>query len=292
MRKFYNSNTLVNLSNSILKKFGLDTFHETIPEIDDAIKNHKKIVFLLFDGMGQNIVRYHLKEDGFIRSHYFHTINSVYPPTTSAATTSVLTGKFPIETGWLSWAQYFKDYDRNIILFRNIDYNTDEKIEDDKGNIASCYFPNKTILDLLNEKGIKAFNVSNYPIQKDGPKNYRQCIKKVTKIQKSVDEDFMYFYWGYPDYQMHEYGIYHKKVNRECHKIEKFVKRLTKKNKDTLFITIADHGHINAEYIDICEYSELYNCLSNKMTLEKRTPSFFVKKGRNCLFFRQFLLTS
>ena len=36
--KAYNDNSLVNLSNSILKHFGAETFHNSIPEIDKLLK--------------------------------------------------------------------------------------------------------------------------------------------------------------------------------------------------------------------------------------------------------------
>ena len=49
--KVYNNNSLVNLSNSILKHFGVETFHKTIPEVDKLLKGHKKVVAVLFDGM-------------------------------------------------------------------------------------------------------------------------------------------------------------------------------------------------------------------------------------------------
>ena len=119
---------LVNFSNSFLKHYGVDPFHETIPELDEVLKGHKKIVFMLFDGMGQAIVKRHLSEDSFIRKHYAFTMESTFPPTTAAATTAVLSGKSPIETGWTAWSAYFKDLDKNVILFLNVDYNTDEKL--------------------------------------------------------------------------------------------------------------------------------------------------------------------
>ena len=160
--KVYNEKTLINLSNSILKHFGAETFHNTIPEVDKLLKGHKKVVAVLFDGMGQNIVRMHLKEKSFIRSHYVTTINSTYPPTTAAATTAFLTGKYPIETGWLAWAEYFKDYDKNIILFRSIDFNTGESLlKEGEDHIANRYFPIHYIFELI-EKGshhAKAFNI-------------------------------------------------------------------------------------------------------------------------------------
>ena len=282
--KVYNNNSLVNLSNSILKHFGVEPFHDTISEVDELLKGHKKVVAVLFDGMGQNIVHMHLKENSFIRRHYVTTINSTYPPTTSAATTSFLTGKYPIETGWLAWMEYIKDYDRNVILFRSIDYNTGENlIKDGEPHISDKYFPNKKLFELIeeNNKNAKAFNISRYPIQEDGPTRLlTNGVAKLTKILKENDECFVYFYWDSPDREMHENGIESWKVKYQVHKCQKFLEKAFKKNPDTLFIFLADHGHVNTKYFDICEKEDIYSLLSKPLTLEKRTPSFFVKEGK------------
>ena len=282
--KVYNENSLVNLSNSILKHFGVETFHESIPEVDELLKGHKKVVAVLFDGMGQNIVRKHLKEDSFIRTHYVKTINSTYPPTTAAATTSFLTGKYPIETGWLAWAEYFKDYDSNVILFRSIDYNTGEfLIKEGEMNIADKYFPVKRLFELIeeNNKDVRAINISRYPVQKDGPKTLLfSGVKKVTKTLKENDNCFIYFYWDSPDREMHENGIDSFKVHYQVHKAQRFLKKVAKKNPDTVFIFLADHGHINVKYLDMCDHEDIYSLLEKPITLEKRTPSFFIKKGK------------
>ena len=47
--KVYNENSLVNLSNSILKHFGAETFHDSIPVIDEQLKGYNKVVAVLFD---------------------------------------------------------------------------------------------------------------------------------------------------------------------------------------------------------------------------------------------------
>ena len=60
---------------------------------------------------------------------------------------------------------------------------------------------------------------------------------------------------------------------------QRFLKKVVKKNPDTLFIFLADHGHINVKYFDICDHDDIYSLLSKPITLEKRTPSFFVKEG-------------
>lgn len=282
--KVYNENSLVNLSNSLLKHFGAETFHDSIPEIDEQLKGYKKVVAVLFDGMGQNIVRKHLKENSFIRSHYVTTINSTYPPTTAAATTSFLTGKYPIETGWLGWNVYFKDYDRNIILFRSQDFNTGEiLINEGEPSIANKYFPNTFIFELIEKanNNAKAFAIQRYPIQKEGPKSLLfQGVKQLTNILHSNDECFVYFYWDSPDQEMHTYGIDHWKVRYQVKKAERFLKKAFKKNPDTLFILLADHGHVNFKLFDICEKEDIYSLIDKPLSMEKRTVSFFIKEGK------------
>lgn len=290
--KTYNENSLVNLANSILKHFGAETFHDTIPEIDRELKGYKKVVAVLFDGMGRNIVHQHLKEDSFIRSHYVTTINSTFPPTTAAATTAFLTGKYPIETGWLGWNTYFKDYDRNIILFNSYDFNTDELlIKKGEQNIADIYYPTKKLFELIEEgkEHAKAFPLQRYPIQKDGPRFLlHDGVEKVSKILKNNSKCFIYFYWDSPDREMHENGIEHAKVHRQILKAQNFLKKVTSENPDTLFILLADHGHINFKLFDICEKPDIYALLDKPLSLEKRTVSFFVKKGKHQEFEKLF----
>ena len=282
--KTYHYPSLINLSNSILKHFNAETFHETIPEIDEALKGYKKVVAVLFDGMGRNIVRKHLKENSFIRTHHVTTINSTFPPTTSAATISFLTGKYPIETGWLGWNMYFKDVDRNIILFRGVDYNTGENLNI---HVEQKYFPVKRIFELIEEgnNNAKAFCVQRYPIQPDGVKKLIfEGVPRLNKVLKENEECFIYFYWDSPDYEMHTYGIDHPKVRHQVHKAEKFLKKLAKSNPDTKFILLADHGHINVKFFDISKQEDIYSLIDKPLSLEKRTTSFFIKKGKEAEF--------
>ena len=47
-------------------------------------------------------------------------IDAVFPATTTASTTSVLSGKNPNEHGWLGWDLYFKEFDKTISIFPNM----------------------------------------------------------------------------------------------------------------------------------------------------------------------------
>ena len=276
----YNDHNLVTFSNSLLKHFGVKPFHHTEEAVDQALSAQQKVAVILFDGMGQNIIRKHLKYNSFIRQHYLCTINSTFPPTTTAATTAFLTGKYPIETGWMAWAQYFEKYEKNIILFKNVDYNTEQEIEP-KG-IAKNELPIKTIFELIkeNNKDVHVFNVKRYPVDEDGPKTLRGLERRINKTLKGVKKGIAYFYFDSPDREMHEYGIDSWRIHSYVKRIDKMIQRLCQKNSDTAFFTFADHGHINVEYLDICEHDDLYGLLRHPLSFEKRTPTFFVKEDK------------
>ena len=178
---------------------------------------------MLFDGMGQNIVRKHLKDKSFMRQHLLCTVNSTFPPTTTAATTAFLTGKYPIETGWMAWAQYFEQYQKNIILFKNIDYNKEEKVEPE--NIAKNELPIKTILELIKEKNkdVHVFDVKRWPVDEDGPKALKDFEKRINKSIKNVDKCVGYFYFDSPEREMHELGINAFRIHRYVKRIEKMI---------------------------------------------------------------------
>ena len=114
----------------MLKHYGIKAFHPTLSLLDKELAHGKKnIIFMILDGFGENILKLHLSEQSFLRSYYVSSISSVFPPTTTAATTSFHSGLYPIEHGWLCWMPYFKDLDRVVETFLNHDYFTGEKLD-------------------------------------------------------------------------------------------------------------------------------------------------------------------
>lgn len=84
-------NCIVNLSNSILKAFGAETSAPTLKLADKLLeKEYKNVIVLLMDAMGISILEKHLEPDGFLRSHLAGAYSSVFPPTTVAASKSLL----------------------------------------------------------------------------------------------------------------------------------------------------------------------------------------------------------
>ena len=83
--------------------------------------NPKNVIVILFDGMGSRILDRTLDENAFFRKNKLKDITSVFPATTTAATTSMRTGLNPIEHGWLGWNTYIAPIDKTITLFLNVE---------------------------------------------------------------------------------------------------------------------------------------------------------------------------
>lgn len=275
------SNSLVNLSNSILKHFHTETKHNSIPEVDKALEGKKRVVVFLFDGLGQYIIDSHLKEDGFFRTHKLHTITSTYPPTTVAATSAFLSALEPIESGWLGWVQYFKHMDRNIKVFRNTDAQTRESFP--RPLILEQVSPYESIISQINKANNKevAHFLQCAPLDKSFTSKFMSLfIKKAYRHAHMGDESFVYAYWNTPDKLLHEFGVFGKKSHKNVTKIERLTKRYSKRNKDVATLIIADHGFHDVTYLTLQDYPDLVELMERPFSLEGRASNFFIKEGK------------
>lgn len=276
------TNSITNLSNSILKRFGVTPYHSSIKKIDDLIKDKKKVLVFLFDGMGHFILEKHLPKDSFFRSHVFHTIDSTFPPTTVASTNSFLSGKFPIETAWIGWSQYFSEINRNVAIF----WNTDDDTDEDLGPVS--YIQSVASYERLDEQINKANGkkiakaIFGYPIDKvDRRVRFlNKFVGRAYASANSKEESFVYAYWNSPDSRMHVNG-----TNKECitsfiKRIQKLVRSYSRKYPDVTTLIIADHGMMDIEYLCMDEHPDLLELLLRSPSFESRTANFFVKEDK------------
>ena len=112
---------ITNIACSIRKYFNLSYQHKTLKEIDEILErdNPKNVIVILFDGMGANILNRTLDNNSFFRENKIKEMTSVFPATTTAATTSMRTGLNPCEHGWLGWNTYIPELNKVITLFMN-----------------------------------------------------------------------------------------------------------------------------------------------------------------------------
>lgn len=293
-------NCLVNLANSVLKNFGAETSAATLPLADTILDgNYKNVVILLLDALGTSILEKHLEPDGLFRSNLKGSFSSVYPPTTVAATTSIMSGLYPNEHGWLGWDIYYPQLNKNVTVFRNIEQLTekpDAKPDsfDENGkaiwsdaslakevpaadfHAGFTYTPYKTIVDRINEAGGKAY--FSMPFLPPYPQDLEAILSRIKSLCTEDGKKFIYAYWNEPDSTMHRTGTVSKETHEMVTALEKRIKEFTAELSDTLFIITADHGHIDSHNLCILDYPEIMNCLERLPSIEPRTVNLYVKK--------------
>ncbi|MBO4864221.1 MAG: alkaline phosphatase family protein [Eubacterium sp.] len=292
------SRCLVNLANSILKKFGAETTADTLGIADEYLaKDYKNVVVLLLDAMGTSIIEKHLEEGGFFRSHLKDTYYSVYPPTTVAATTSILSGLYPNEHGWLGWDVFFPELSKNVTVYTNTDQMTEKsgaEPTDKNGkmewgedslmefkpaadyNVSYKYIPYKNIIDKINDAGGTAY--LSIPFAPPFPDTLDKVIDHVKELCDEPGKKFIYAYWNEPDSTMHRTGTVSDETHNLIIEIEEKVNEFSEKLSDTLLIITADHSHMDSRNLCLLDYPEVTDCLVRMPSIEPRTLNLFVKE--------------
>ena len=194
----------------------------------------------------------------------------------------MLSGRFPSENGWFGWVQYFKDLDRNIKVFRNVDKDTDEYLGDEyvMNKIASY----DNIITLINNKNNKkiAKQYMGYSVGKTPNVRFlNRFVKSAFDHAKSKEETFTYAYWTDPDGKLHENGTTSKVVTSNIKRIQKIIRSYANRNKDVTILVIADHGQVDVTYLHMCDHPDFYNLLKRTPSFEPRCLNFYVKDNKN-----------
>lgn len=281
---------LTNLACSIRKYFGLDYKHNTLSYIDEILEKiqPKNIVTILCDGMGANILDRTLNYGDFLLENKLKSITTVFPATTVAATTSMMTGLNPVETGMLAWDMYFKDIDKVITTFIGSEKSDQDHVPlPEAVKYREEHMITKTIMDEINEKGeYKGYTVSPY-----GDTPY-QTIDEMYEIIKNKCKEpgkkYIYAYDTEPDSTMHKLGCDSEEAKTLIRETSHRIEKLSSEVEDTIIFVVADHGHINVKHIFLGDYPDIIDCLKMNTSFEPRNVNFFIKDGKKEEFVRLF----
>lgn len=283
------ANSIVNVTNSILAYYNAKTHHPTHQKLDQHLQATKPnhIIYVLLDGLGMNILSHHLPPSATLRKYLMMPVTSVYPPTTVAATTSVISGKTPLETGHIGWVQYFKEEDTNLIVFQNKDFYTGTVQPE---NLKEKYLSFPTFYAQINAANPKVITKEFFPsFRVGGSETFAEEIDKVLLSTHNTDQSFNYVYWIEPDLTEHQCGTYSDEVGTVLRQLNDDVTLLLDNvTDDTVVILIADHGLIDVEQLPLFEYEDITSLLSQNPSVEPRTTTFFVQDGKQDLFQERF----
>lgn len=291
--------SILNVISSILKKYNVNTEYSELLEIKDIIsKDYDNIVLVVLDGMGTNILDNNSPEGIFNRNKKCN-ITSVFPTTTTAGMTSYYSGKAPIETAWIGWTQYFKEYGKYIDVLSEIDDSNGQKIKV-KGLSISDIIGYKNIYEQICEKNPELAVceiVPSYCNKKTeitiNADNIEELCAGVLKFctKKKNEKKFIFAYSDNPDKIIHKKGCYSDETKKFITNTESQFKKLINnlKGTNTLMLISADHGHNDIkDKVSILELSRIEECLIMPPFLESRMISFFVKEEKKKIFEEEF----
>lgn len=291
------NHSILNLINTILKYYNVETKYEALPELKKIVdKNYKNVVLIILDGMGEHVLK-RASVKGFFERNKLDVITSVCPSTTTAALTTYYSGKPPIETGWIAMSQYFKEYGRAIEMMRRIDSYTGEKLNTSRLDVFDL-IKYKTIYEQIEEASpdVKAYEInpefcmarSKRNINADNPELLCDAIKTICK---NNEKNFILGYNDCPDTILHKYGCESRKVKDFIKNAEENIERMCTdlQGTDTLVIISADHGHKDIKKVyKILELDEIQDCMIMPATLESRAVNFWIKEDKKEKFEKYF----
>ncbi|MEK6845572.1 MAG: alkaline phosphatase family protein [Nanoarchaeota archaeon] len=294
----YRKNSLVNLMSSILEGFGARTNnYSAIPELTSEIREAQNVVLLVIDGMGVDSLKL-LKKDSsqsFMPKHQSATLTSVFPSTTAAAVTTFYTGMAPGEHGFPAWHVYLKELDDSVAILpfcnrqRKMLKTSKEKILFPKSIFAdfpveSYFLLKKKLHDGTYNKWMKGKATGI------GVPNFRTLLSRTREILQKENEmgitdqkrKYIYLYWGDYDNCCHYYGKEGRASREYLKQLDEGVKTFVRKAKrtNTLFLIVADHGHITAgkkRTIILNDYPLITECLERACCGEPRALFCYVK---------------
>ncbi len=290
----YNRSVL-NVACSVLKMFGAEPPHGTLPELT-GIRRKSHVALVILDGMGIDAMTL-LPEDAFLRRRQVATLTSVTPSTTTAATGSLYSALSPAEHGWLGWSCYFKEYARLVDIFLDRDSYSHERLTSSPARALMPY--DSVFTRIRRAAGDRVRTRAVFPFEPSPLTGMDDLVIARTPDEAALAirgldgvEAFSLVYWTDPDETMHEHGARSEKAVKALRQLNGWAEALAPKLKDTTLIITADHGLIDVtDAVFLNERADLMRCLTMPPSLESRAASLHVKRGREREFERAFLET-
>ena len=280
--------SILNVTASILTHYKASTPYKVIPSLMDSLTGKKHVVLILLDGMGINVLYKHLFKDAFLFKHLKETITSVFPTTTVAATTSVLSGLPPYASGHVGWVQYFIKEDQHVAIFPNEHFY--DRSCPILFNYRDKYLKYHSIYEHIKRASPHVSLHELFPnFREDGYASFKDQINKVIENTHKKEETFSYVYWTEPDATEHLYGIEAYATRKVLEELDQEVERLAFFSaRQTAIIVIADHGLIDVTGIPLDTNEILMNMMRKKPSIESRATTYYVKKHLLNAFKEQF----
>ncbi len=285
-------NSILNVSTTIAEFLGCKNLENVkrVKILEKYLsKQYKNVVYINLDGLGMFPLETNLGKDKFFYKNIKKKITSVFPSTTTNATTVLRCATYPSRHVMFGWSIYFKELDRAVAVYLGKDEYTGEPVDMSK------------IEDIIKISPYTDATSTDYQINSVSPpfitlkegNNFHynsndEMFEQLSKICKRKGKQFIYCYNEEPDATMHKFGVTSNRAKEIINYFNDRIESFVKNNADTLVIITPDHGQTDIdEYIEIYKDKPLFETLKTPIYLEPRAFAFQIKEGQEERFLQE-----
>jgi hypothetical protein len=294
----YIDGSTVNLVSSIGKSFGCKIGYKPLKILNQSDLKGQSVMLIVVDGMGYDFLRKHGGKE--MIKNLKGKITSVFPSSTSAAITALMTGMSTKEHGSTGWYMNCKEFGSVIIPLPYVSRHDWSSSLSDKIDMKKI-FDIRSFADRIKQKSYliqkreildTEFSIAAAGRSKRiGYDNMDGFFREMKKVIKKKGRKFIFVYYPEHDSMCHDYGSESKKVIAHFKKFEKklniFLKSIGGSN--TTAIITADHGMIEVpknKRVDLKDHPKLRDTLSAPLCGEHRFAYCYVKSNKKNEFER------
>lgn len=283
MKPDYNR-SIVNIPASLLTYYGLNTIHASLHELKDALnKDYSHVALIVLDGFGMNLIN-RLDDRALLKRNTVTSLTSTFPSTTVAATTALLTGETPYESGHIGWFQYVKPFGIHYTVFMQEDFYFPSRAIPDN---LKARFTRESIFTKIGNKrdDIKTKEFFPFPVNQKGFKTLGAGLKELREFQENKDKTLSYVYSIDPDITEHVEGTMSDKTRKVIQNLNDALDGYMKTApENTLVIVTADHGLTDVKPMKLFDDLEFVSTFKAYPAFEPRATTFYIKDDEKAMF--------
>ncbi len=288
----YAGGSIVNLMRSIGDFYGADASpYPPLSAITERIDVAERIVLLVIDGMGAELLRA-IGADTIFSQQQCAEMTSVYPPTTASAITTFMTGLAPQQHGLTGWFMHFRQIGAVTAVLPFVPRFGAESLAA-SGVAINTLIGGTNFFDTLGCKSTMLlpqaicdsefsglFGGRSRRVPYTSLEDFAQKLKR--SCDGETDGQYVYAYWSELDRISHIHGPSSPAVARHLNELSKALIPIFEAcaNSGTLLVTTADHGFIDSgseQRIDLIDHPKLANMLSLPLCGEPRSAYCYVR---------------
>jgi predicted AlkP superfamily pyrophosphatase or phosphodiesterase len=311
----YEGGSILNLPSSLCRLLGAPEIGPAplLPPYTSTLgEGFQRVILVMMDALGFRRFKRWIGDGGLppwsrlAQEGVFAPLTSITPSTTSAALTSLWTGRSAAEHGLVGYEMWLKEYGlvANSILQSPMSFKGDAGSLRRAGFTPENFLPLLTLGQHLAGHDIKAYAFQHHSIVHSGlsqmffrevdvrsfntPADLWVNVRDLVE-RGSGEKQYVWVYWGEVDYLSHLYGPDDERTVEEFNLFSAAFERIflnklkASTGRDTLVVLIADHGQVNTHpdpYYDLGNHPSLTRRLHILPTGENRLAFLHVRPGQ------------